>query len=1798
MGHSRRARLTRRRLRSPAARARARRIAALQSWLRRRLALIGVVLVMLAPFGVMPTLTNLRIAFGTAPPDVVASGSGITSYTENTPPDFSANNAAIIDSGATVDTSGVGPGPYDFNTDQVKALFAGANPGTGQLLLVNTANIQITGTQVIYVPTMTQIGSYNGPVICCGVLAIPLASGSAIDVPMIDAVLQAIAYRDVNENPSGSGGNLQLLVTDASGAVTGGPANYTITSEIAVNDPPTISAPAGPLSMHDDADLPINSPQITLHDVEAEGAGCAGCTLQFELKVTQGTLKMTAGGCSVTSQDIILDLPPGQTNTCLATLVYHSPSSYTGPDTLTIDVSDKGRSPAPAATASGSVTINITAVNDPPIITAPGLVNVTEDTSTTIGSGGVFSVADSDAGTDPILLTLSLTGGTPGTIGLGSTTNLTLVSGANNSTTFGYTGAQSDWNAALMSLTYTTVPNSSVSDNLHIVADDQGHNGPSMGAAPVPTDTTITISTVNDPPVTTPPASLNVTEDTPATIGSGGVFSVVDPDAGSAPILLTLSLTGGTPGTISLGSTTNLTLVSGANNSTTFGYTGAQSDWNAALMTLTYTTVPNATTADNLHIVPNDQGNTGSIAGSAPVNTDTTITITAVNDAPVVSVPAGQPIFVNEDSPLNFSGGNLVAINDADIGGSPYHVTLSVSNGTLTLASTTGLSFNAGDGTSDPSMDFTGTQTSVNNALNGMTYQGNLNYMGPDTLTITANDQGASGSGPPSGLNDTEIVTITVGGVNDPPVITAPAGTLTPDEDTDFAISGVSIADPDANPDPIQVTLTVTQGVVSLKPAAIGSLSFSTGDGTQDAAMTFTGTLTNVDDALSGLVFHASPANYNGAASIQIGADDLGHNGSGPHGTDSKTITLMVGAVDDAPTITKMSPTYTINEDTALQISGMAITINDVDAGSFDVQITLSVNHGTLTRDPGAAVSSESGNGTGTLTITASLTNVNDAIDPLTYQPGANFNGSDTLSIFVSDLGHSGSGGPLTATDAIGITVQPVNDAPVVTVPGAQSIPEDTSRGIGGVAVADLDAGSNPIKVSLSVSSGTLTLNSRTGLAFSVGDGVSDPTMTFTGPQATINTALGSLIYRGNQDYNGPDTLVVSVDDQGNQGAGGALTDTKNVAITVISENDGPAISLPAAQAVGEDTDLVIDTVGITINDADVGGGQVEVQLTVANGRLTLSTTAGLAFSVGDGSGDPTMTFRGTLTQVNAALHHLIYHGNPNFNGSDPLMIVAGDLGNTGNGGPMTDNKVLPISVGSVNDPPVVTVPGAQTVQEDTDKQIAGISVADPDAGSSPLRMTLSASHGTITLATTAGLTFLAGDGTADPTITFTASQNAANAALAGLIYRGQQDYNGPDTLAVSVNDQGASGVGGPLADSKSVAITVTSVNDAPVLTLPGPTPRANSAAAVAIDDQATVTDVDSPDFDGGMLMVDVSDNAASSDRLDIRNQGTGAGQIGHSGSTVTYGGMPIGTYSGEVSASTPLVVTFNANATAAAIQALVRNVTFRLADAEPNAGSRSIRFVLSDGDGGSTGPVAKALRAAPLADVSLALGDIPAAVQLSSPVAFSLTLTNKGPLTATGIVITDVLPVELTFRGSEASQGSCTTSGQQVTCQIGSLAVGKQITLVIRTTAEISQNITNVIEVTTSSDDPNPADNRVVSKIWIIGPNPPGDDKPAETERPAKLTQEARQQRERTNRSNLDDYRTEGNVVEVNLMADVPYAVVAMRDGLERIALPCKDGCPTVQVGDYLEADGVKENEALFIAESVTLTRGGKKVH
>ena len=64
------------------------------------------------------------------------------------------------------------------------------------------------------------------------------------------------------------------------------------------------------------------------------------------------------------------------------------------------------------------------------------------------------------------------------------------------------------------------------------------------------------------------------------------------------------------------------------------------------------------------------------------------------------TVPVAQS--TNEDTSLVFSAGNgnQISIADLDAGAGAVQVTLTATNGAITLSQTTGLTFTAGDGTS------------------------------------------------------------------------------------------------------------------------------------------------------------------------------------------------------------------------------------------------------------------------------------------------------------------------------------------------------------------------------------------------------------------------------------------------------------------------------------------------------------------------------------------------------------------------------------------------------------------------------------------------------------------------------------------------------------------------------------------------------------------------------------------------------------------------------------------------------------------------------------------------------------------------------------------------------------------------------------------------------------------------------------------------------------------------------------------------------------------------------------------
>ena len=101
----------------------------------------------------------------------------------------------------------------------------------------------------------------------------------------------------------------------------------------------------------------------------------------------------------------------------------------------------------------------------------------------------------------------------------------------------------------------------------------------------------------------------------------------------------------------------------------------------------------------------------------------------------------------------------------------------------------------------------------------------------------------------------------------------------------------------------------------------------------------------------------------------------------------------------------------------------------------------------------------------------------------------------------------------------------------------------------------------------------------------------------------------------------------------------------------------------------------------------------------------------------------------------------------------------------------------------------------------------------DSDEAPGDLSVTLNVNNGTLTLASTAGLSFGAG-GDGQASMTFTGTLASVSSALSTVTYRGIADYNGPDTFDVSVNDLGNTGIGGVLADAGMVGLTVNPVVD------------------------------------------------------------------------------------------------------------------------------------------------------------------------------------------------------------------------------------------------------------------------------------------------------------------------------------------------------------------------------------------------
>ncbi len=573
--------------------------------------------------------------------------------------------------------------------------------------------------------------------------------------------------------------------------------------------------------------------------------------------------------------------------------------------------------------------------------------------------------------------------------------------------------------------------------------------------------------------------------------------------------------------------------------------------------------------------------------------------------------------------------------------------------------------------------------------------------------------------------------------------------------------------------------------------------------------------------------------------------------------------------VNDAPELT-VPGTQTFDTAAPLVFStgnGNAIAIADedllqVDAGEQDfIRVTLDLQEApnttytgstlTLASTTGLTITGSNGVPGGKVTVEGTLANVKAALNGLSLQVPNDEDRTLKLVVTVDDrinpanpaLKNNGGRDPVGATPGYNIITKTIdinasntNDPPSITAPATATVKEDDTlafTGVNLITISDADDFGKPMQVTLSVAAGTGKL-SATG---ATGNGTNS--ITLTGTETELNAALASLKYdKPVNHYNGSALLTITVNDQGNTGAGGSQTQTQTVPITVIPYNDQPGLTVPGLQVIQDNNPLVLGANKIKISDVDLthGTDYADIDKFTVTLKATLSG-AGTAF--GDlsftasgaatltGNNTDTVTIQGTLADVNATLNSFIYTpDNTNIDESVKITVTVND-GYNGAEGRTSDKGAsnirtssFLINISGVNEPPVLTPPtNPLVVNEDSSLTLTGsgnlFTFADPDDfGAKNLQVTVTVQNGNLSLVSNDGAT-VTGSGTSSLTLTGTETQ--LNNALDGLIFTPTADFHGTADLTVTVNDKGNTGTGGEQTASATRTITVNPVNDRPL---------------------------------------------------------------------------------------------------------------------------------------------------------------------------------------------------------------------------------------------------------------------------------------------------------------------------------------------------------------------------------------------
>ncbi len=117
-----------------------------------------------------------------------------------------------------------------------------------------------------------------------------------------------------------------------------------------------------------------------------------------------------------------------------------------------------------------------------------------------------------------------------------------------------------------------------------------------------------------------------------------------------------------------------------------------------------------------------------------------------------------------------------------------------------------------------------------------------------------------------------------------------------------------------------------------------------------------------------------------------------------------------------------------------------------------------------------------------------------------------------------------------------------------------------------------------------------------------------------------------------------------------------------------------------------------------------------------------------------------------------------------------------------------------------------------------------------------------------------------------------------------------------------------------------------------------------------------------------------------------------------------------------------------------------------------------------------------------PYADLAVSAIASPSPVVVGNNLTNTIIVTNQGPLNASSVVLTNRLPSGPIYVSAIATQGSCSRSGNTVSCSLGTINNGASVKVTIVTTPTAEGLLTNVINVSSSSAEPGTTDNIVTN--------------------------------------------------------------------------------------------------------------------